>query len=113
MGSFALWIVTSTGSAVGSVVTTIGFYVLARAMLGMAAMASGPFFDPDSSYDHFIVITVDVISWVLPPLYSFASADWLIEADIDKSLVHQFIYSLIYVVLLSSLAMIESHRKQF
>ena len=111
--SFALWVAMSTESAVGTSVVTLGFYLLSRAMLGIESMASGPFFQPDSAYDQFVAVVVTVLGWVLPPLYDFASADWLINGVIDADLLLQFGKASLYVVLLTSIAMIEMYRKQY
>lgn len=111
--SFTLWVVTSTGGAVGSILLTLGFYLLSRAMRGIETMASGPFFQPDSNYDQFVALAVDSLSWILPPLHEFASADWFVHGIFDGDLLVQFARTTVYVVMLFAIAMIDLHRKQF
>ena len=67
VASFALWVATSTGKNVASVLATFAFYLLSRAIQGMQAMASGPFFDAESAYDQFIAACVAALAWVMPP----------------------------------------------
>ena len=111
--SFTLWVVTSTGAAVGSILLALGFYALSRAMQGIEAMAVGPFFHPNSAYDHFMAGTVEVLGWIMPPLYEFASADWLVTGIFNGDLFVQLARATVYVVMLIAIAMIELHRKQF
>ena len=111
--SFTLWVATSIGGVVGSVIFSVGFYVLARAMQGMVMMAKGPFFDPDSAFDHILAGIVDAVSWILPPLYAFASADWLINTEASIALGRQLGNAGLYIVLLVALALIEQNRKQY
>jgi ABC-type transport system involved in multi-copper enzyme maturation permease subunit len=111
--SFTLWMVTSTGAAVGSVLLALSFYVLSRAMQGIEAMAGGPFFHPDSAYDHFMAGAVKVLGWIMPPLYEYASADWLVNGVFNGDLFLQSASSAVYVVMLVAAAMIELYRKQF
>ncbi len=111
--SFTLWVATATGAAVSSILSAIGFYLLSRAMQGFQAMAGGPFFHPDSAYDHFMAGSVEVLGWILPPLYDYASADWLVYGIFDGDLPLQLARTTVYVVMLAAIAMIELHRKQF
>lgn len=113
VASFALWIVSSTGRAEVSAIVTLGFYILSRAMLGIVLITNDPLFQATSDFSQWIAIVVEGFSWFLPPLYAFASADWLIQARVEISLLKQSAEAAVYIVLLGSLALLEWRRRQF
>ena len=112
VSAFALWIVTATGSAPGTMLLTLGFYLLSRAMGAMLAMAAGPYFVARSAFDAFVAQVVEILSWVLPSLHEFASADWLIRAEVDANLLLQLMQACVYMVFLAAVTLVELYRKQ-
>ncbi|MEM7292227.1 MAG: hypothetical protein AAF420_02370 [Pseudomonadota bacterium] len=111
--AFAQLVVISTSATVTSILLTLAFYLVARSVAALQAMANGPFFNPRSTFDNFTVIAVDALSWVMPPLHRFASADWLVTGVTDVGLALQLLSCLVYLFLLGSVTILETYRKQF
>ena len=78
----------------------------------MLAMAAGPYFVARSAFDAFVAQVVEILSWVLPPLHEFASADWLIRAEVDANLLLQLMQACVYMVFLAAVTLVELYRKQ-
>ena len=111
--AFAQLVVVSTASIVTSVLLTLAFYLISRSVAALQAMANGPFFNPRSAFDNFTVLAVDALSWVLPPLHRFASADWLVSGATETGLALQLLSCTVYLLLLGTVTVIETYRRQF
>ncbi|MEM7206618.1 MAG: hypothetical protein AAF434_02225 [Pseudomonadota bacterium] len=113
VGAFALWVILGIGNLVGSLLVTLAFYLVARSIHALVAMVTGPIFVAESAFDHFMVFAVELLSWVLPPLHTYASADWLIANAVDAQLGVQMLQTLLYLGLLGTATVIELYRKQY
>jgi len=98
---------------ISALAAVAGFYLLARSMSAIQAMAHAlP--EPASIADHVITRTVDAVSWLLPPLDHMTDTAWLVQgppaAGVIAGLAAQ---AALYVALIGSAALFDLYRKSF
>ena len=113
VSSFALWVAAASNNVVLATLMTLGFYLLSRTMEALVAMADKRWLVADAIHEYALVGGIKVVSWLLPRLYNYASADWLIESAVSANLLMQLLLSAIYTTMLSSFALLELYRRQF
>ncbi len=91
-----------------------GFYVLARAMGAIQLMARGTFYDPGSLFHVVSARAVDAVAFLLPELYRFGPAEWLMYDPVEAAeLVPILGQAVIYTTLLVAAALVDLYRREF
>lgn len=114
MVSLALFTGFMLKSAVSSVLTCLGFYVLAR-MAGLFVMTSesGLLFR-DEAVNHLLEYTMKGVSVLMPRLDLFSQSEWLVYGtDQEGVLMLCLIQAAIYVPLLLLATVVDFKRKEF
>jgi len=97
-----------------SVCMTLLFYLLGRSIAAIQLMAHGPLTDQARASQQVMTGLVDALSYVLPDLDRFSQSGWLLYADDSFSVLSPLLLqTLIYIVLISGVAMFDLHRKNF
>jgi len=98
----------------GALLALLAFYALARMMHAVQLMGHGVFFSDSSLSDSLINHGLDFIAFVLPGLHYFADTDWLVyHTAHPASLLPVLIQTLVYLGLLTAVALFDLYRKNF
>jgi ABC-type transport system involved in multi-copper enzyme maturation permease subunit len=88
------------------------FYILARALGAITLIAQGPLVQTQGVGQQFIDAFFSLLSWMLPALDRFSQTSWLVYGDYNQqSLANMLIQALIYIPLLSAVALVDFYRK--
>ncbi len=89
-------------------------YLAARIMAALSLMAQHPIVRDDSIGQKFMNVFIEMMTWILPDLSRFTQTEWLVYATADwQQLWPILIQSLIYLSLLSAIALFDFYRKNF
>ncbi|MDZ7751812.1 MAG: ABC transporter permease [Gammaproteobacteria bacterium] len=92
----------------------VAFYLLARSMGAIQLMARGTFYDPGSLFHVASAWAVDGVAFLLPELYRFGPAEWLMYGTADAGALLPVVgQTLIYVALLVAAALFDLYRREF
>jgi ABC-type Na+ efflux pump permease subunit len=90
------------------------FYAAARTIVSIYLMSSNPIVPHVSLGQKFIDGFVNVLTWVLPNLQAFTRTDWLVyNTGQWSALLPLLMQTLIFLALLSSVALFDFYRKNF
>jgi Cu-processing system permease protein len=90
------------------------FYAAARTATSIYLMSKYPIISHTTIAQKFIDGFVEILTWLLPDLHRFTQTDWLAYNTADWSLlVPVMIQTLIYLLLLSAIALFDFYRKNF
>lgn len=113
MASLSLLCVYTFNQVTAAITAVAAFYLLARSIDAIQLMSHGPLTDPGSPLQVFITCSVDALAHLLPDLYRFCSAEWLIYSDATPPLFLPFILqTLIYTLLLAGAGLFDLYRKE-
>lgn len=89
-------------------------YLAARIMAALSLMAQHPIVRYDSIGQKFMNGFIEMMTWILPDLSRFTQTEWLVYATADwRQLLPILMQSLIYLSLLSAIALFDFYRKNF
>ena len=90
------------------------FYALARSIASMQLIAEDPIIKFQGIGQQFINGFIDLLAWLLPSLHHFAQTKWLVYNSMTSSeLINILLQTLIYLLLLSGVALFDFYRKNF
>jgi hypothetical protein len=106
-----LFFAMSLGQLLPALAASAGFYLLARTMASIQAIAAGP--HADSSWAHRIAgWAVDGVALLFPRLDSVTRSEWLLyEAPAPAALVAPLAALALYGVLLLAAGLFDFHRR--
>jgi ABC-type transport system involved in multi-copper enzyme maturation permease subunit len=111
--SFSLLSLFSFSSITISFSVVIAFYMLSRSIEAIQLISDSPILISSSMSHQFINSLLDAIAYIIPDLYKFTQTDWLIYAvDIKTDMIVVISQSLIYISLLSCVALFDLYRKE-
>ena len=88
------------------------FYVLAKNISSIILIAKGPLVATEGIGQQFIEGFFNALNWLLPDLDKYSQTAWLVYGDIaNADLSSIFLQSIIYIPLLSAVALIDFYRK--
>ena len=91
----------------------MAFYFLSRSMEVIQLIGNSPILESNTLSYKLINYLIDMIAYVIPDLYKFTQTDWIIYiSDIKPDISAVLGQTLIYVVLLSSVALFDLFRKE-
>ncbi len=91
----------------------MAFYLLARSIEVIQLISDSPILESSSMSYEFINGLLDFIAYVIPDLYKFTKTDWLVYyANINDSVFIIIGQTVVYVVLLSCVALFDLYRKE-
>lgn len=91
-----------------------GFYLLARSMGAIQLMARGTFYDPGSLFHAAAARAVDAVAFLLPELYRFGPAEWLMYDMADAGVLAPILgQAVIYTSVLVAAALFDLYRREF
>ena len=91
----------------------MAFYFLSRSMEVIQLIGNSPILESNTLSYKLITYLIDMIAYVIPDLYKFTQTDWIIYiSDIKPDISAVLGQTLIYVVLLSSVALFDLFRKE-
>ena len=91
-----------------------GFYLLSRSIAAMQLMAASPLHNEQSLSSQVIRQLVNGLAYLLPDLDRFTRSDWLVYTEsAGQQLALLSAQTIIYLVLLSAVALFDLHRKNF
>lgn len=89
------------------------FYLLGRSMGAVQLMARGTFFDPGSLLHQVSAWAVDAVAFLVPDLYRFGRAEWLIHGGADPAALGLVLgQAAVYVPLLTAAALVDLYRRE-
>lgn len=114
VAAVGLFCVLSLTQVLPAFAATGAFYLLARSMAAMQAIASAPINTSASWVDSTIKAIVAAIALVLPGLDRFAPASWLTNAAPSATeLGHVALQTLVYLALISAASLFDLYRKNY
>lgn len=109
----ALFFAVSLGQLVSALAATAGFYLLARSMAAIQAIAASPLAE-DSATQDLARRGVEAVAFVLPRLDAVTRTEWLVYAPPEpRAYLHALAGLLIYGVLLVAAGLFDFHRENF
>jgi ABC-type Na+ efflux pump permease subunit len=91
----------------------MAFYVLSRSIEAIQLISDSPILASGSMSHQFINGLLDIIAYIIPDLHKFTQTDWLVYiTDFNAELFIVIGQTLIYVILLSSVALFDLYRKE-
>jgi ABC-type transport system involved in multi-copper enzyme maturation permease subunit len=97
-----------------AVCATLLFYLLGRSIAAIQLMAHGPLADHSQLSQRLMSRVVDALSYLLPDLDAFSRSSWLLYGGDSSSLLTPVIVqTVLYVVLVSAIALFDLSRKNF
>lgn len=111
--SVSLFCVLSLAQLLPAFSATIGFYVLARSMAAMQAIAS---FSPGNQQwvDNVITRIVNLIALILPSLDQMTQTSWLLKGGPTLPVIGTILFQcVLYVALIGSAALFDLYRKSY
>jgi len=98
----------------GAIAASLLFYVLGRSIGAIQLMAHGPLTNQAQTSMQITTALVDSLAYLLPDLDRFSRSIWLVYSGPGASeLVPILVQTLIYVTLLSCIALFDLYRKNF
>ena len=114
VASVSLFCVVSLTQVLSAFAATAGFYLLSRSMAAMQVIASASVANEHALADTVITAVVNAIALILPGIDRMTRTDWLLGATPGTGEALGLLgQSLLYVVLISSAALFDLHRKNF
>ena len=111
--AFSLLSLFSFKSITISFSMVMAFYFLSRSMEVIQLMGNSPILESNTLSYKLINYLIDMIAYVIPDLYKFTQTDWIIYiSDIKPDISAVLGQTLIYVVLLSSVALFDLFSKE-
>ena len=89
------------------------FYLLGRGIAAIQLMAHGPLSNQAQTSTQVMAGFVDALAYLLPNLDEFSRSAWLVYPSGAAELAPILVQTLIYVVLLSGVALFDLYRKNF
>lgn len=89
------------------------FYLLGRSIAAIQLMAHGPLSNHAQTSTQVMAGFVDGLAYLLPNLDEFSRSAWLVYPSAATELAPILVQTLIYVVLLSGVALFDLYRKNF
>lgn len=96
-----------------SISATVLFYLLGRSIAAIQLMAHGPLTNQAQTSTQVMTGLVDSLAYLLPNLDEFSRSAWLVYPAAGTELGPIMAQTLIYVVLLSGVALFDLYRKNF
>lgn len=92
--------------------TVFLFYLLSRALNAIVLISQGPLVKSEGPGQQFIDGFFALLNWLLPSLDRFSQTSWLVYGDYTtQSVTAMLIQAVIYIPLLSAVALVDFHRK--
>jgi ABC-type transport system involved in multi-copper enzyme maturation permease subunit len=111
--SLSLLSLISFNSITISFSVVIAFYILSRSIEVIQLISDSPILASSSISHQFINYILDIIAYVIPDLYKFTQTDWLVYmSDVGTDIFIVVGQTIIYIVLLSSIALFDLYRKE-
>lgn len=89
-------------------------YITARAITSIYLMANNPIWQHNGAGQAFMSGFIEVLSWLLPDLHRFTQTSWLTTGLTEWSLLLPILgQTMIFLGLLSSIALFDFYRKNF
>jgi hypothetical protein len=111
MAAATLFFAMSLGQLLPAIAASAGFYLLARTMAGIQAIAAGPHRD-ESLADRFARWAVDAVALLFPRLDSVTRTEWLLYGAPAPSAYTAAVGGLVlYALLLVAAGMFDFHRR--
>lgn len=111
--SLSLLSLFSFNSITISFSVVMAFYFLSRTIEAIQLISDSPILQTDSISHAFINGMLDMIAYVIPDLYKFTQTDWLIYVTDYKTDIGIILgQTLIYIILLSCVALFDLYRKE-
>lgn len=102
------------GQVTAAISATLLFYLLSRSIAAIQLMAHGPLTDQTQTSQRLMGWLVDGLSYLLPDLDRFSQSSWLVYPGDGASLLTPLVLqTLIYIVLISAVALFDLNRKNF
>ncbi len=112
VAALCLFLTLSFVQAAPAFAAAMAFYVLGRSITAMELMAGGPLVDPHAWSQQIVSGLVHFLGLLLPDLDRFARSDWLVYGvDGWADLPLLAVQTLLYVCLLSAMALFDLYRK--
>lgn len=97
-----------------SIAASLLFYFLGRSIAAIQLMAHGPLVNPEHGSQMVMTAMVDAMAYLLPDLERFTRSDWLVyPASGVMEMSALVIQTLVYLTLLSAVALFDLYRKNF
>jgi len=97
-----------------AVLVSVLFYLLGRSIAAIQLMAHGPFSDQGQLSQRVMTGFVDTLAYLLPDLDRFSRSSWLLYSyDAVSQLSPLVLQTVIYLLLLSGVALFDLHRRNF
>jgi len=98
----------------GAISATLLFYLLGRSIAAIQLMAHGPLTNQAQTSTQITTGLVDGLAYLLPDLDQFSRSAWLVyPSGSTGDLVPLLVQTMIYVALLSAVALFDLYRKNF
>ncbi len=111
--SLSLLCLFSFNSITISFSVVIAFYILSRSIEAIQLISDSPIIASSTFSHQFINSLLDIIAYIIPDLYKFTQTGWLIYlSDVKADMLIVAGQTLIYVILLSSIALFDLYRKE-
>jgi len=111
--SLSLLCLFSFNSITISFSVVMAFYILSRSIEVIQLISDSPILPIGSMSHKFMNSLLDVIAYIIPDLNKFTQTDWLIYvSDINADMFIVIGQTLIYIILLSSVALFDLYRKE-
>lgn len=96
-----------------SISATLLFYLLGRSIAAIQLMAHGPLVNQGQPSSRLMTGLVDALAFLLPNLNEFSRSAWLLYPVSAMELAPVLAQTLVYVTLLSGIALFDLYRKNF
>ena len=110
---FSLLFAFAFSQVTASISAAVLFYLLARSITSIQLMAHGPLSNQAETSQYVLVRVVDTLAYLLPDLGRFTRTEWLLYPSSFDVLGPVAVQTLIYVLLLSGVALFDLYRKNF
>lgn len=112
--AISLMFAFSFNQVTASIAATLLFYLLSRSISAIQLMAHGPLVDQQNTSQQLITGLIDSLAYLLPDLDHFTRTDWLLYTnDTSSALLLVTSQTVIYLLLLSGVALFDLYRKNF
>lgn len=114
VGAVSLFCVISLTQVLPAFAATAGFYLLARSVEAMQAIAAAPLNATTGWVDSIVKGAVNAIALVMPGLDRFALSRWLIESPpTGAEFAHMVSQTVVYVALIGAASLFDLYRKNY
>ena len=112
--AISLLMVFSFNQVPAAIAGVLVLYIASRLMTMFWLMAKAPIVTHTTLAEKFMDGFIEMLSWILPDLSLFTRTQWLLDFDVSGAvLLPLFIQTVIYLTLLSMVAMFDFYRKNF